>query len=99
MSCGHPVISAAVNNHCVYLIWNMFFRLGPLKYVKVNDVYKYNFEFDANADNSYVIVPISDVMLFSPSFLRILGENECHDNIASFNGELGKVRLQTFILI
>ncbi|XP_033218946.1 nodal modulator 2 isoform X2 [Belonocnema kinseyi] len=65
--------------------------LGPLKYVKVNDVYKYNFEFDANADNSYVIVPISEFMLFSPSSLRILGENECHDNIASFNGELGKV--------
>lgn len=65
--------------------------LGPLVHAKENGIYKYNFKFDAQADDSYVIVPISDVMLFNPSSLRILGENECNDNIASFNGELGKI--------
>lgn len=63
-----------------------------MQYIKTgNNAYKYTFEFDAIAVNSYVIVPISQIMLFNPTSLRILGENECNNNVASFNGELGKV--------
>ncbi|XP_015587289.1 nodal modulator 2 isoform X2 [Cephus cinctus] len=65
--------------------------LGPLKGEKKGDVYKYEFEFNANTDNEYTITPLSDILLFSPLSLKVVGVNDCHDDIATFTGDLGKI--------
>lgn len=66
-------------------------RIGPLKHVKKDDVYKYEFEFKAKTDNMYTIIPLSDILLFNPPSLKVFGVNDCHNDIASFAGDLGKV--------
>ncbi|XP_046603692.1 nodal modulator 2 [Neodiprion virginianus] len=65
--------------------------LGPLNYVKEGNSYKYKFEFNANTDNEYIVTPLSEILLFSPSSLIVIGENDCRDNVASFIGDMGKV--------
>ncbi|XP_012258084.2 nodal modulator 3 [Athalia rosae] len=65
--------------------------LGPLKPVKEGDLYKYEFEFNANTDNEYVITPLSDILLFTPSSTMVLGENDCKDDVAVFTGDMGKI--------
>lgn len=67
-------------------------RLGPLKPVKEEHFYKYEFEFKAKTDNVYTITPLSSILLFSPSSLKVLAVNDCQNDVASFIGELGKVR-------
>ncbi|XP_076247163.1 BOS complex subunit NOMO3 isoform X2 [Calliopsis andreniformis] len=65
--------------------------LGPLKFVQQENVYKYEFEFKAKADNIYTITPMSDILLFSPPSLKVLGVNDCQNDIATFIGDLGKI--------
>ncbi|KYQ48115.1 Nodal modulator 3 [Trachymyrmex zeteki] len=65
--------------------------IGPLKYVKKDGVYKYEFEFKAKTDNMYTITPLSDILLFNPPSLKVFGVNDCHNDIASFAGDLGKI--------
>ncbi|XP_025074789.1 nodal modulator 3 [Pogonomyrmex barbatus] len=65
--------------------------IGPLKHVKKDGVYKYEFEFKAKTDNMYTITPLSDILLFNPPSLKIFGVNDCHSDIASFAGDLGKI--------
>lgn len=65
--------------------------LGPLKPVQQENVYKYEFEFKAKTDNIYTITPLSDVLLFSPPSLKVLGVNDCQNDIATFVGDLGKI--------
>lgn len=69
----------------------LFDRISPLKHVKIDSGYKYEFEFKAKTDNVYTITPLSDVLLFNPSSLKVFGVNDCHNDIASFVGDLGKV--------
>lgn len=66
-------------------------RLGPLKFLQHDNLYKYEFEFKAKTDNVYTITPLSDVLLFSPPSLKVLGVNDCQNEIATFVGDLGKV--------
>lgn len=66
-------------------------RLGPLKSTRHEDLYKYEFEFKAKTDNVYTITPLSNILLFSPTSLKVLGVNDCQDDIATFVGDLGKV--------
>jgi len=66
-------------------------RISPLKHVKMDNGYKYEFEFKAKTDNVYTITPLSDILLFNPPSLKVFGVNECHNDIASFVGDLGKV--------
>lgn len=54
-------------------------------------MYKYEFEFKAKTDNMYTITPLSDILLFNPPSLKVFGVNDCHNDIASFAGDLGKV--------
>ncbi|XP_017891823.1 nodal modulator 3 [Ceratina calcarata] len=65
--------------------------LGPLKPMRHEDLYKYEFEFKAKTDNIYVITPLSDILLFSPASLKILGVNDCQDDVITFAGDLGKI--------
>lgn len=65
--------------------------IGPLKPMKKDDAYKYEFEFKAKTDNIYSITPLSDVLLFSPPSLKVLGVNDCQNDIATFVGDLGKI--------
>ncbi|KAL6255181.1 hypothetical protein P5V15_013514 [Pogonomyrmex californicus] len=65
--------------------------IGPLKHVKKDGVYKYEFEFKAKTDNMYTITPLSDILLFNPPSLKIFGVNDCHSDIANFAGDLGKI--------
>lgn len=65
--------------------------IGPLKYVKKDNVYKYEFEFNAKVGNMYAITPLSDILLFDPPSLKVSAVDECHNDIASFVGDLGKV--------
>ncbi|XP_066603277.1 BOS complex subunit NOMO3 isoform X2 [Prorops nasuta] len=62
-----------------------------LKYTNKDNIYKYEFEFKAKADNMYTITPLSDVLLFSPPSLKVLGVNDCHYDIATFVGDIGKI--------
>jgi len=55
-------------------------------------MYKYEFEFKAKMDNMYTITPLSDILLFNPPSLKVFGVNDCHSDIASFIGDLGKVK-------
>ncbi|KAG7199506.1 hypothetical protein KM043_014125 [Ampulex compressa] len=65
--------------------------IGPLKQMRQDYVYRYEFEFNAKAEIMYTITPISDVLLFSPPSLKVLGVNDCHNDIATFTGDLGKI--------
>lgn len=65
--------------------------LGPLKPVKEEQFYKYEFEFEAKTDNMYTITPLSDILLFSPPSLKVLGVNDCQNDVASFLGEMGMI--------
>ncbi|XP_029039674.2 nodal modulator 3 [Osmia bicornis bicornis] len=65
--------------------------LGPLKSVRQEDAYKYEFEFKAKTDNVYAITPLSDVLLFTPPSLKVLGVNDCQNDIATFVGDMGKI--------
>ncbi|XP_012278866.1 nodal modulator 3 isoform X2 [Orussus abietinus] len=65
--------------------------LGPLKYVKDGDNFKYEFEFIASTDTEYIITPLSETLLFNPPSLKVIGTNDCHNNIATFTGDLGKI--------
>lgn len=65
--------------------------LGPLKSTRDEDTYKYKFEFKAKTDNVYTITPLSNILLFSPTSLKVLGVNDCQDDIATFVGDVGKV--------
>ncbi|KAK9299267.1 hypothetical protein QLX08_007630 [Tetragonisca angustula] len=65
--------------------------LGPLKSTRDEDMYKYKFEFKAKTDNVYTITPLSNILLFSPTSLKVLGVNDCQDDIATFVGDLGKI--------
>ncbi|KOC70780.1 Nodal modulator 2 [Habropoda laboriosa] len=65
--------------------------LGPLKWKQQKSSYKYEFEFEAKTDNVYTITPLSDILLFSPASLKVLGVNDCQDDIATFDGDLGKI--------
>lgn len=81
-----------IYNICICFFINIFFdRIGPLKHVKKDGVYKYEFEFKAKTDNMYTITPLSDILLFNPPSLKVFGVNDCHNDIASFAGDLGKV--------
>ena len=72
--------------------------LGPLKSTRDEDMYKYKFEFKAKTDNVYTITPLSNILLFSPTSLKVLGVNDCQDDIATFVGDLGKVSAVTRLL-
>ncbi|XP_043257934.1 uncharacterized protein LOC122400490 [Colletes gigas] len=65
--------------------------LGPLKPVQHGNVYRYEFEFKAKTDYIYTITPLSNVLLFSPPSLKVLGVNDCQNDIATFIGDLGKI--------
>nr|XP_003706916.1 PREDICTED: nodal modulator 3 isoform X2 [Megachile rotundata] len=65
--------------------------LGPLKSVQQENSYKYEFEFKAKTDNVYSITPLSDVLLFTPPSLKVLGVNDCQNDIATFIGDMGKI--------
>ncbi|CAL7942843.1 unnamed protein product [Xylocopa violacea] len=65
--------------------------LGPLKPTRYEDSYKYEFEFKAKTDNVYIVTPLSDILLFSPPSLKILGVNDCQDDVATFVGDPGKI--------
>ncbi|XP_012218077.1 BOS complex subunit NOMO3 isoform X2 [Linepithema humile] len=65
--------------------------ISPLKHVKMDNGYKYEFEFKAKTDNVYTITPLSDILLFNPQSLKVFGVNDCHNDIASFVGDLGKI--------
>nr|XP_031847877.1 nodal modulator 3 [Nomia melanderi] len=65
--------------------------LGPLKPVKEEHLYKYEFEFKAKTDNVYTITPLSNILLFNPPSLKVLAVNDCQNDVASFIGELGKI--------
>ncbi|XP_076659789.1 uncharacterized protein LOC143363051 [Halictus rubicundus] len=65
--------------------------LGPLKPVKEDQFYKYEFEFNAKTDNVYTITPLSDILLFSPPSLKVLAVNDCQNDVASFIGEMGMI--------
>ncbi|CAD1476709.1 unnamed protein product [Heterotrigona itama] len=65
--------------------------LGPLKSTRDEDTYKYKFEFKAKTDNVYAITPLSNILLFSPASLKVLGVNDCQDDIATFVSDLGKI--------
>ncbi|XP_072764167.1 BOS complex subunit NOMO3 isoform X2 [Anoplolepis gracilipes] len=65
--------------------------IGPLKPIKKDNAYKYEFEFKAKTDNMYTITPLSDILLFNPPSLKVFGVNDCHNDIASFVGDLGKI--------
>lgn len=67
-------------------------RIEPLKPIKKDNVYKYEFEFKAKTDNTYTITPLSDILLFNPPSLKVFGVDDCHNDIASFVGDLGKVK-------
>ena len=62
-----------------------------LKSTRHEDLYKYEFEFKAKTDNVYTITPLSNILLFSPTSLKVLGVNDCQDDIATFVGDLGKI--------
>lgn len=66
-------------------------RTVPLKHLKKDNGYVYEFEFKAKTDNVYTITPLSNVLLFTPSSLKVFGVNDCHNEIATFVGNLGKV--------
>ncbi|TGZ54225.1 Nodal modulator 2 [Temnothorax longispinosus] len=87
------IISLSVQNDLKVKIEdaNDSVTIGPLKPVKKDDVYKYEFEFKAKTDNMYTITPLSDILLFNPPSLKIFGVNDCHNDIASFAGDLGKI--------
>lgn len=59
--------------------------------MRQEDAYKYEFEFKAKTDNVYTITPMSDVLLFTPPSLKVLGVNDCQNDIATFVGDMGKV--------
>lgn len=65
--------------------------VGPLKAVKNGDSYRYTFDFNANAETTYAITPLSDILLFNPSSLKVMGSNDCNNDIVTFNGDLGKI--------
>ncbi|EFN79110.1 nodal modulator 3 isoform X2 [Harpegnathos saltator] len=65
--------------------------IGPLKHVMKDGMYKYEFEFKAKTDNMYTIIPLSDILLFNPPSLKVIGVNDCHNDIATFVGDLGKI--------
>lgn len=65
--------------------------LGPLNWTRHENLYKYKFEFKAKTDNIYTITPLSNVLLFSPASLKVLGVNDCQDDVAIFVGDLGKI--------
>ncbi|KAK0090897.1 hypothetical protein PV325_000063 [Microctonus aethiopoides] len=65
--------------------------VGPLKYIKTGDNYHYSFDFNGNADTTYIITPLSDILLFNPMSLKVIGSNDCHNDIATFIGDLGKI--------
>lgn len=65
--------------------------IEPLKPIKKDNVYKYEFEFKAKTDNTYTITPLSDILLFNPPSLKVFGVDDCHNDIASFVGDLGKI--------
>lgn len=65
--------------------------LGPLRSAKVGNVYHYYIDFVAATDNTYVITPMSDILLFSPASAKVVGVNDCHTDVTTFLGELGKV--------
>lgn len=67
--------------------------LGPLKWTRHENSYKYEFEFKAKTDNMYTVTPLSDVLLFSPASLKLLGVNECQDDVVTFIGDLGQVNV------
>lgn len=75
-----------------------FNRLGPLKHKKLENSFKYDFEFYASVDNTYVITPLSDVLLFTPPSAKVIGENDCQDSVVTFNGAMGKVLLIVLIV-
>ncbi|XP_034946758.1 nodal modulator 1 [Chelonus insularis] len=64
---------------------------SPVKHKKDEDNNKYTFEFNAETDQTYVITPLSDIFLFTPTSLKIIGGNDCDNNAATFNAELGKI--------
>ncbi|XP_015179273.1 PREDICTED: nodal modulator 1 [Polistes dominula] len=65
--------------------------IGPLKYIKKGNNFKYEFEFTTKTDNVYIITPLSDMLLFNPPSVKVLGVNECHNDIATFTGDLGVI--------
>ncbi|KYM94379.1 PREDICTED: nodal modulator 3 [Cyphomyrmex costatus] len=87
------IISSSVQNDLKVKIEdaNNSVTIGPLKYVKKDGVYKYEFDFKAKTDNMYTIIPLSDILLFNPTSLKVFGVNDCHNDIASFAGDLGKI--------
>ncbi|XP_043284324.1 nodal modulator 3 isoform X2 [Venturia canescens] len=65
--------------------------IGPLKFVKDGDIYRYDFSFIASTDIVYDITPLSDILLFDPTIAKVVGINDCANDVAIFNGELGKI--------
>ncbi|XP_063993834.1 BOS complex subunit NOMO3 [Diachasmimorpha longicaudata] len=64
---------------------------SPVKFSRTKDNYQYLFEFNANVDTIYVITPQSDIILFSPPSLKITGTNDCNNEAAIFNGQVGRI--------
>ncbi|KAL0132278.1 hypothetical protein PUN28_000219 [Cardiocondyla obscurior] len=87
------IISLSVQNNIKVKIEdsNDSVTIGPLKHIKKDNVYKYEFEFKAKTDNMYTITPLSDILLFNPPSLKVFGVNDCHNDIASFASDLGKI--------
>ena len=67
--------------------------IGPLKAAKSqnHDLYQYEFDFIASTDKIYTITPLSNILLFDPPSAKVIGINDCHNDIVTFTGELGKV--------
>lgn len=69
------------------------FSVGPLKPVRDGESYKYEFTFFAFTGETYSIYPLSDLLLFEPPSLKVVGSDDCENNAASFQGIQGKVSL------
>ncbi|KAL7295888.1 hypothetical protein TKK_0010932 [Trichogramma kaykai] len=62
-----------------------------LKAVKDGDKYKYMFSFEAVTGETYVISPSSEALLFDPPSIKVIGPEDCKDDVAIFRAEQGKI--------
>lgn len=78
------------------LIFVLLFRIGPLKSVTDKErpnEYIYKFQFQAAFNEELTLIPESSSLLFTPSFLTILGSNDCTELKEYFAAKRG-IRFQ-----
>ncbi|KAF7996738.1 hypothetical protein HCN44_002384 [Aphidius gifuensis] len=60
-----------------------------VKKVANQGVYRYTFEFNGKSDTTYIITPISDIIIFNHASIKVIGKDDCNDDVATFNGHVG----------